>query len=130
MKAETPEEYLNRWLKEHKLTAVEIERRSGGAITDGYIGQLKRGQQKNLTVDKLIALARAMGDNPHNLLDVFMGEAVPESTDPWPSHMLLSALQRMVNDPILSDIMKALLQMDAKELKTVRKSLAKPKRSR
>jgi transcriptional regulator with XRE-family HTH domain len=130
MKAETPEEYLNRWLKEHKLSAVEIERRSGGAITDGYIGQLKRGEQKNLTVDKLIALARAMGDNPHNLLDVFMGEPVPQSTDPWASHRFLNAMQRMVSDPVLSDIMKALLQMDAKQLEIVRKNLAEPKPSR
>jgi transcriptional regulator with XRE-family HTH domain len=130
MKAETPEQYLSGWMKEHKLSAVEIERRSGGAITDGYIGQLKRGEQKNLTVDKLIALARAMGDNPHNLLDVFMGEPVPQSTDPWPSHRFLNAMQRMVSDPVLSDIMKALLQMDAKQLEIVRKNLAEPKPSR
>jgi transcriptional regulator with XRE-family HTH domain len=127
MKSETLAQYVTRWRKDHKQSASDIERLSGREITDGYINLVASGKQKNLTVDKLIALAKGMGDNPHNLLDVIMGENVPESADPWPSFMLLKAMDRIVNDAVLSDIMKVLLQMDARQLEAAKKTLGKAK---
>ena len=86
MKTETLAQYLTRWRKEHKQTASDIERLSGREITDRYINLVASGKLKNLTVDKLISLAKGMGDDPYNLLNVMMGANVPESTDSRPSH--------------------------------------------
>src|SRR5690348_2010136 len=97
VKAETLAQYLTRVMKERNLSASDVERRSATEITDGYVNLVASGKQTNITIAKLVSLAKGMGDNPHNLLDVFMGEPAPQSTDPWPSHMFLNAMKRMVN---------------------------------
>ena len=43
------------------LTQKDVQRMSGGRITDGYVASITTGRAKNLSVDKLKALADGLG---------------------------------------------------------------------
>jgi transcriptional regulator with XRE-family HTH domain len=116
MKTETLAQYLARVMKERRLSASDVERRSRSEITDEYINYVASGKQKNITVAKLVSLAKGLGDDPHNLLNVAMGVAVHQSSVSRPSHTPLKATGRIVDDSAPSDIRNVLLQMDARVL--------------
>ena len=53
--------YIRKVMKEKNLTQRDIELRSGGKITDGYVADILSGDAKNPSVDKIKALARGEG---------------------------------------------------------------------
>lgn len=54
-------DYLRRVLEEKRLTLREVEERSGRRITHGYLSRILNRTVRNLTVDKLKALAKGLG---------------------------------------------------------------------
>lgn len=53
--------YVRRILKEKNLTLSDVERRADSNISDSYVHGISTGSIKNLSVDKLKALARGLG---------------------------------------------------------------------
>ena len=53
--------YVRRVLREKKLTLSDVERRAGSNISDSYVHGISTGRVKNLSLDKLKALARGLG---------------------------------------------------------------------
>ena len=53
--------YVRRILKEKELTFSDVERRSEKKISDSYVHSISSGNIKNLSLDKLRALARGLG---------------------------------------------------------------------
>ena len=47
-----------------KWSGIELERATGGVITRSYVTNLRKGRIENPGMDKLAALARAMGFPP------------------------------------------------------------------
>ncbi|HEX5736025.1 MAG TPA: helix-turn-helix domain-containing protein [Blastocatellia bacterium] len=68
--------YVRRVMKQKGLTQRDVELRSEGKITDGYVADILSGAAKNPSIEKLKALARGLGVDLHELFDVACG--VPE----------------------------------------------------
>lgn len=49
--------FLERTMKERSLSKAQIERQSGGEITDSYLADILSGKTKYISVEKLQALA-------------------------------------------------------------------------
>lgn len=65
--------YVDRVMKEKHLSRRDVKLRSGGEITDSYVSGIIRGSAKNLSVDKLKALARGLRVREIELIRVAFG---------------------------------------------------------
>ena len=54
-------EYVKSERKKRGLTAVDLERNSGGEISDSYVSRIESGQVTNVSPEKLDALAKGLG---------------------------------------------------------------------
>src|SRR4030095_7450597 len=52
--------YVERVMKQKHLSRRDVKLRSGGKITDSYVSAIISGTAKNLSIDKLKALARGL----------------------------------------------------------------------
>lgn len=118
-------QYVKRIMEEQHLTMNDVERRSGGGITDAYVGNIINGKVKSPSAVKLKALADGLGVP---VLDLFRIAAEieegPEGSrprDPWPVLSLLRAVEKIVTSDDLTAIVQALLEMSAAELQAVQK---------
>ena len=62
--------YVRRVMRERRLKQREVERRSGGKITDGYVADILCGRAKNPSVEKIMALARGLDVDASELFAV------------------------------------------------------------
>lgn len=69
-------DYIRRIINEKDLTLREIEERSGGAITHGYISKILSRAVTNLSVEKLQALAKGLGISEEVVFAVARGKAL------------------------------------------------------
>jgi len=65
--------YVERVMKEKHLSRRDVKLRSGGKITDSYVSGIISGSAKNLSVDKLKALARGLRVREMELIRVAFG---------------------------------------------------------
>lgn len=118
---DTLREYLKKVMKEKQLSGVDIEKRSGGKIGDSYISKILRGQSKNLTVEKINALAEGLGVDS---VDVFRAASGYKTDfrivdEQWLGHILLRFMEKIVIDSNLTRIVKAIAQMKPREVKKI-----------
>lgn len=66
-------QYVERVMKEKRLSRRDVKLRSGGDITDSYVSGVVSGSAKNLSVDKLKALARGLRVPDMELIRVAFG---------------------------------------------------------
>jgi transcriptional regulator with XRE-family HTH domain len=134
--------YVARVLKEKRLSRCDVQVMSGWKITDAYVGSIVNGRARNLSVEKLQALARGLGVNEDEIFRVARGAAdsgpVDNRTgDPWHSVMFLRLMERIVSDPDVNqilDIVADLSEEDRAIVLKIAKSLSsthrKPQRRR
>ena len=67
--------YVERVMKEKHLSRRDVKLRSGGEITDSYVSGIISGSAKNLSVEKLKALARGLRVREMELIRVAFGLA-------------------------------------------------------
>lgn len=67
--------YVCRILKKKRLSLSDVERMAGGEISDSYICAIVKGRIGDLTVGKLMALARGLGVAEEEIIDVVRGAA-------------------------------------------------------
>lgn len=65
--------YVDRVMKEKHLSRRDVKLRSGGEITDSYVSGIVSGSAKNLSVEKLKALARGLRVHEMDLIRVAFG---------------------------------------------------------
>ena len=65
--------YVDRVMKEKHLSRREVKLRSGGEITDSYVSGIISASAKNLSVEKLKALARGLRVREMELIRVAFG---------------------------------------------------------
>ena len=83
--------YVDRVMKEKHLSRRDVKLRSGGEITDSYVSGIISGSAKNLSIEKLKALARGLRVREMELIRVAFGLSDERETHPAPdqSHNLL-----------------------------------------
>jgi len=65
--------YVARIMKQKGLKQRDIESRSGGEITDGYVSNILSGAADNPSAQKMKALARGLGVDPRALFEAACG---------------------------------------------------------
>ncbi len=69
-KLETLDQYVKRIMGEKQLTMREVQERSGHKIAGAYVARIMRGIARNLSVDKLKALAVGLGEPEETVFKV------------------------------------------------------------
>lgn len=112
-------EYVKRVMKLKGLTQKDVQRMSGGRITDGYVASITTGRARNLSVDKLMALADGLGVDSDELFHVACGlEEVDEkgrSSQSQDSLMILETVQKAVMSPAVTEILHELVRLSPEE---------------
>ena len=67
------DKYVRRILKEKGFSFSDVQRRSGGGISDSYICSIVNGKVGELTVGKLSALAHGLGVPEEEIICVALG---------------------------------------------------------
>jgi len=121
-------EFLRNEIQRQGLTEWQIQKRSGGGITDSYIKDILNGKTKSIGVDKLNALAKGIGADSIELFKLASGKGIvsqKKDEDPWTSRGLVRVLERILDSPDLIAILKAVLSMKPAKIKALRKQLEK-----
>lgn len=135
-------EYVKRVMKLKGLTQKDVQRMSGWRITDGYVASITTGRAKNLSVDKLMALADGLGVDYDELFHVACGaenlDDNGKSRNAPDSLMILETVQQAVMSPTVTQILHEVVRLSSEERagllgfikrlgSTKRKSRHKPK---
>jgi transcriptional regulator with XRE-family HTH domain len=124
------DEYVKRVMKLKGLTQKDVQRLSGGKITDGYVASITTGRARNLSVDKIAALAEGLGVDTVELFHIACGTTaeldstnknVP-SIDPL---IILETVQKAIASPDVTEILNRVVRMSAEERRTLLRSLKK-----
>ena len=120
-------EFVRRVIKEKDLKLRDVERRSGGQITNGYISGIINGKITNLSVDKLKALAVGLEVDAHEIFAAAIGEPrrkVSEISSAAISdaQWLVDLMQEIVASPELTDLVHDLVSLSRDELAIVMKA--------
>jgi transcriptional regulator with XRE-family HTH domain len=110
-------EFVRRIMKLKGLTQKDIERMSGGRITDGYVASITTERATNLSVDKLVALADGLGVDPDELFRVARGlaEGEHDRTHTGEALMILEIVQKAVASPDVTEILNEAVRMSPEE---------------
>lgn len=111
-------EYVKRVMKLKGLTQKDVQRMSGGRITDGYVASITTGRATNLSVDKLIALADGLGVDTDELFHVASGQQLDDggrSRNAPDSLMILETVQKAVMSPTVTQILHEVVRLSPDE---------------
>ena len=131
-------EYVRQVMKLKGLTPKDVQRMSDGRITDGYVASITTGRAKNLSVDKLKALADGLGVDADALFHVACG--LPEELEINSSRapdplMILETVQKGLMSPGVTGILQEVVRMSPVERRIFARSIkilgpTKPKSSK
>lgn len=135
-RADTLAGYVARVLKEKRLSRRDVQVMSGWKITDAYVGSIINGRARNLSVEKLQALARGLGVDEDEIFTVARGAAdsgqvYNHAGDPWHSVMFLRLLEQVVSNPEIKEMLDVVVELSEEDraiVLKIAKSLSSPDR--
>jgi transcriptional regulator with XRE-family HTH domain len=120
-------DYVRSAMKRKGLTLRDIERNSGGRITDGYVSGIINGEAKNLTVEKLKALSAGLGVDVVDLFEAACGNFDQAKQQPVndPSHslMVLALMQKVIISQELTEILQEIVRIPPDDRRMVLRAL-------
>ena len=98
-----------RVVREKGLSLTEVVKAAEGEITKGYVSGIIKGNVRNISLDKLIALAKGIGEDARVLFDAYYGRppaprAELREVTEWSAADLADVVKRLVDSPRLRDI--------------------------
>jgi len=118
--------FIEEVMKKEGLTNADVQRRSGGEITDSYLIDIRKGKTKHISVEKLNALAKGLGVSNVELFRVASGEDIPyRNDDEWPSRLLSKTIDAIIHSSELTRAVKAIMAMKPAKLKALLKQIEK-----
>lgn len=120
--------YVRRIMKQKALTLRDIEIRSNGKITDGYVADILRGAASNPSAEKIKALARGLAVDAHALFDVISGpfelpKGEPPAKDTPDLELFLELMQEVAESPELMKLVEEAVQLVPEERAIVLEAL-------
>lgn len=107
--------YVERVMKEKHLSRRDVKLRSGGEITDSYVSGIVSGSAKNLSVEKLKALARGLRVREMELIRVAFGlsdqREAPRATDQSHNLVLVDLTKKTVISNDVAEIVQDVLSL-------------------
>ena len=111
--------YVERVMKDKHLSRRDVKLRSGGEITDSYVSGIISGSAKNLSVDKLKALARGLRVREIELIRVAFGlsdERAPRRVaDQSHNLLLLDITKKAVISNDVAEIVQEVIKLSPAE---------------
>jgi transcriptional regulator with XRE-family HTH domain len=103
-------------MKQKALTLRDIEVRSDGKITDGYVADILRGAASNPSAEKIKALGRGLGVDAHALFDVICGpfelrKGELPGNDTSDVQLFLEMMQEVAESPELVKLVEEAVQL-------------------
>jgi len=77
-RTETLPDYVRRIRIEKRLSTVDVEKQSGNRISDSYVTRIENGYVKNVSPEKLQALAKGLGVTEDEIFAVVRGKSLDE----------------------------------------------------
>ncbi len=121
--------YVKRIMSQKQLKVRDVELQSGGQISNGYVSGIMSGNVTNLSIDKVKALARGLGVDLHEVLDVICG---PRARAGEGSHLdspqcleFLDLMQRVVVSREMLEILEEAVLLSSEERLIVLKYVKK-----
>ena len=111
-------EFLQEEMLRQGLSEWQLEKRAKGKITDTYIKDILTGKTKSIGVDKLNILAKALGADSVELFKMASGQVVTtkkQKPEDWTARGLVSVIEKILDSPELTAILKTTLAMNVKE---------------
>jgi transcriptional regulator with XRE-family HTH domain len=113
-------EYVKRVMKLKGLTQKDVQRVSGGRITDGYVASISIGRACNPSVDKIKALADGLGVDVDELFHVARGLPEDMQDRGKSSHtrdplMILETVRKAVLNPDVIQILHEVVSLSPDE---------------
>jgi transcriptional regulator with XRE-family HTH domain len=95
---------VRRVMAEKQLTARKVEQASGNKISDGYINKMLTGEVTNLSVEKIVALAKGLSVDPHEVFTACYGHLPPgKPADPF---AVLALVQKLFTSEALLELLQ------------------------
>ena len=118
-------EYVRRVMKLKGFTQNDVERMSGGRITDGYVASITTDRATNLSVEKLVALADGLGVDVDELFHVARGLPEDGRTATYTADALkiLEIVQKAVASPDVTEILSEAVRMSPQQRRLLLKSM-------
>jgi transcriptional regulator with XRE-family HTH domain len=111
--------FVARTVKQKNLRVREVEAKAGGKISNAYVSGIMSGNVKNLSLDKLVALANGLEVDVHELVDAALGPPASRADNrhTGPSHTLevLDLMRRITLRPGLMEIVEDLVRLKPDE---------------
>ena len=113
-------EYVKRVMKLKRLTQKDVQRMSGGRITDGYVASIAVGRARNPSVDKIKALADGLGVDVNDLFHIACGlpqepKARRRNNRPSDALMILDTIRQAVVSPDVTQILYEVVRLSPQE---------------
>lgn len=109
--------YVQRIMQEKKLKRDVVAKKSGKGIASSYIGRIIAGTVTNLSVEKIVALARGLDVDPYEIFAASVG--IPPHDDSGQLTVNLAAfgdmVQKLATNADLLEIVLLCLNMNNKD---------------
>ncbi|MGH9822426.1 MAG: hypothetical protein ACREDR_04145 [Blastocatellia bacterium] len=113
-------EYVDRLMEEKDLSSYDVQKRSGGLISDSYVDRIREGKSKRLSVPMVRGLSIGLPADFNVLLALAEGREPPPG---WTAQGLLDTMQKIVSSEGLTEVVRAAVGKDEETLKRVAKRL-------
>jgi transcriptional regulator with XRE-family HTH domain len=106
-------QYVRRILEQKRLSFRDVQKRSGGRITQGYVGAIVSGRHANPSVEKLKALAQGLGEPEEDVFRVARGLSSDEPETPvrGDQQQMLDLVEVMYQLVLNQDLLTLLQEM-------------------
>ena len=111
-------DYVDRVMKQKNLSLADVERNCGNKITAGYIGKILKGTVTNLTVEKIIALAKGLEVDPYDIFAASYGLPPGKQTTP-DAFALLDLMQKLLLNPDVLEALPQILKLPSEQRKVL-----------
>jgi transcriptional regulator with XRE-family HTH domain len=110
---------VSRLIREKKLSLREVEERvakAGGKIEKSYISRIMSGNVKNITLEKLVALARGLDEDPNTLFKAYCNQPVSSGSKLQEVLELRAVdfaalMHKVASNPTLVEIMEEVVRL-------------------
>ena len=108
---------VKRLMAEKRLSLRQVAARSQGGITQGYVGGIVKGRYRNLTVDKVKALAKGLGIDEEELFTVLRTRPADKSASISPDLTyyvrILDLTKLIITEPRLYELLTLYMELPA-----------------
>jgi hypothetical protein len=109
-------ELVGRVVRDKGLKLRDVARNSDGQIAQSYVSRIIAGDVNNVSLDKLVALGRGKGEDPHRLFTAYYGSWPRCATNAQEDFEcgaveFVEVMRKVAGDSRLTEIVKEVTQL-------------------